>query len=238
MANYTIELSTLLKDPSFKLFDFKYDYYIDDEKAKEEFEQKFIDHYLFHEIGCETVYRFKHNLKTRLRETMKIYKERHYTELEVQRQNINFLINKDYTETYKRNVQIENIDERTNTNDMINTNDISTTTTDKGKNTNKTSDLNNGISSVSLEQGSLTSSSSDELDNVNVVDGNIKSENKMTIKDLNKSINNNNEDYILVGKGNIGTTSSAKLLQEWRDALINIDLEIIEECRDLFLLLY
>ena len=42
----------------------------------------------------------------------------------------------------------------------------------------------------------------------------------------------------LISKGNIGITSSAELLKQWRQVLINIDEMIIEECRDLFMLLY
>lgn len=238
MANYTIELSTLFEDPSFKLFDFEYEYYINDSKAKAEFEQKFIDHYLFHEIGHETVFRFKHNLKIRLRETMKIYKERYETELEVKRQNINFLINKDYTETYQRNTSKDYLDERLNINDITNTNDIKTTTTDKGVNLNKTSDLDNGVADINLSSGNLTSVSKDEADNTNIVNGNINTTNKTTMTEQNKITDTNNEDYILIGKGNIGVTSSATLLDFWRASLINIDLEIIEDCHDLFMLVY
>ena len=41
-----------------------------------------------------------------------------------------------------------------------------------------------------------------------------------------------------LSQGNIGITSSAELLQKWRDVLINIDEMIIEECRDLFMMIY
>lgn len=238
MANYTIELSTLMKDPSFKLFDFEYDFYIDDKKAKREFEQKFIDHYLFHEIGFETVFRFKHQLKSKLRETMKIYRERHYTELEVERQKINFLINKDYIETLEKSNKRDVYDEITNTNNMTNSNNIKTTTTDNGSNINKTSDLDNGVSSVNLESGSLTSTSSDVVSNTNIVDGLISGTNNITTSNISKSNDVNDENYVLIGRGNIGTTSSAELLDKWRESLINIDLEIIEDCRDLFMLVY
>ena len=53
----------------FKLWDFDYPSYYKDE-LKTAFEQKVIDHYLFHQIGVETIARFKHNFKTRIREIM------------------------------------------------------------------------------------------------------------------------------------------------------------------------
>ena len=42
----------------------------------------------------------------------------------------------------------------------------------------------------------------------------------------------------LLSQGNIGITSSAELLQKWREVLINIDEIIIEDCRDLFMKIY
>ena len=46
------------------------------------------------------------------------------------------------------------------------------------------------------------------------------------------------ESHTIIGKGNIGTTSSAELLSKWREVLINIDRLIIDECKDLFMLIY
>ena len=66
MAKYTIDVYTLLKDNNFKVFNFDYDFYTDDPNIKQAFETKFIDRYMFHEIGFETPYRFKHYLKERL----------------------------------------------------------------------------------------------------------------------------------------------------------------------------
>ena len=43
------------------------------------------------------------------------------------------------------------------------------------------------------------------------------------------------ETYELISQGNIGTTSSAELLDKWRECLINIDKIIIDECKDLFI---
>ena len=42
----------------------------------------------------------------------------------------------------------------------------------------------------------------------------------------------------LISQGNIGTTSSAELLEKWREVLINIDEIIIDECNDLFMQIY
>ena len=42
----------------------------------------------------------------------------------------------------------------------------------------------------------------------------------------------------LISQGNIGVTSSAQLLKEWREVLINMDKIIIDSCNDLFLKIY
>ena len=53
-----------------------------------------------------------------------------------------------------------------------------------------------------------------------------------------ESTGNSNEEYTLIGQGNIGITSSAELLDKWRQVLLNIDLMIFEECNDLFMQIF
>lgn len=50
--------------------------------------------------------------------------------------------------------------------------------------------------------------------------------------------NTQTERTSLLSQGNIGITSSAQLLKEWRDVIINIDRMILDDLEDLFLLLY
>ena len=60
MANYTMELRKVL-EMGHQIFDFHYDFY--DENRRLKFEQDFIRHFYFREIGQETVDRFKHYLQ-------------------------------------------------------------------------------------------------------------------------------------------------------------------------------
>ena len=53
-----------------------------------------------------------------------------------------------------------------------------------------------------------------------------------------ESTGNSKEEYSLIGQGNIGITSSAELLDKWRQVLLNIDLMIFEECNDLFMQIF
>ena len=204
MATYTIDTYTIIKNPNFKLFDFNYSFY--DEQHKEEFEEKFINYYMFNEIGFETVKRFKHYLKEKLNRIAPYYEQLYKTELRCLEGDIDFMLNKDLHETI--NVKDKN-KSKSKTNATSNT-------------LNKESYLDNGNASLDLTEGNLTG--------VNSSDGNGTTESDMT--------GENEQLTELISKGNIGVTSSAELLKQWRQVLINIDEMIIEECRDLFMMIY
>ena len=316
MARYTIDVYTLLKDNNFKVFNFDYDFYTDDPNIKQAFETKFIDRYMFHEIGFETPYRFKHYLKERLNSIAPYYKQLYETELKSK--DIEFLLNKDLKETFIREIELEK--NATNDTTMSTTNDTTSSSTENSNNSltsntienndttgNETksdnlvsdfkeSNLDNGNADLSLNQGyltnvnnkhdvttstsnntlnenkenSTTSSITSEKENSstgtveeskeNSTTSSLTSEKENTTTSsmqdektsnlstklkstgVNNSINNENENQTetttLISRGNIGVTSSAELLKQWREVLINIDNLIIEECRDLFMYIY
>ena len=210
MSSYTLELRHIHQ--SYKVFNFDYDFYTDSNIIKSKFEQKFIDEYYFHEIGQETVARFQHRLRTRLNKIMPYYKQLYETELAAK--DINFLLNKDLTESFERIVTGES----SSINDLI--------VSDQGETNNKESNIENGNASLELDKGSLTNVSKTTLSN------NTNSNN--TTKDNT----NQNEKTILKSQGNIGITSSAELLEKWRSVIINIDQMIIDACDDLFMQVY
>lgn len=212
IAKYTLEIYNIVKDKNFNLFDFDYDFYSDDIKIKHKFEQQFIDNYMFYEIGFETVFRFKHALKTKLNNIMTIYKQLYESQLRCQ--DIDFMLNKDLREEFERSIE-------------GNVSSISTLNSSDNQITmNKESNIENGNASLSLEKGSLTNVGENNL--------NIKSDSNNT----NEGLTNQKEKTILISKGNIGITSSAELLEKWRKTFININLMIIEECEDLFMRIY
>ena len=210
MSSYTLELRHIHQ--TFKVFNFDYDFYTDSDIIKSKFEQKFIDEYFFHEIGQETVARFQHRLRTRLNKIMPYYKQLYDTELAAK--DINFLLNKDLTETFERVV----------TGESSSINDL--TVSDQGETNNKESNIENGNASLELENGSLTNVSKTSLNN------NTNSNN------TSRDNTNQNEITTLKSQGNIGITSSAELLDKWRSVIINIDQMIIDACDDLFMQVY
>lgn len=210
MSSYTLELRHIHQ--TYKVFNFDYDFYTDSDIIKSKFEQKFIDEYFFHEIGQETVARFQHRLRTRLNKIMPYYKQLYDTEIAAK--DINFLLNKDLTETFERVV----------TGESSSINDL--TVSDQGETNNKESNIENGNASLELENGSLTNVSKTSLSN------NTNSNN------TSRDNTNQNEITTLKSQGNIGITSSAELLEKWRSVIINIDQMIIDACDDLFMQVY
>lgn len=210
MSSYTLELRHIHQ--TYKVFNFDYDFYTDSNIIKSKFEEKFIDEYFFHEIGQETVARFQHRLRTRLNKIMPYYKQLYDTEIAAK--DINFLLNKDLTETFERVV----------TGESSSINDL--TVSDQGETNNKESNIENGNASLELENGSLTNVSKTSLSN------NTNSNN------TSRDNTNQNEITTLKSQGNIGITSSAELLEKWRSVIINIDQMIIDACDDLFMQVY
>lgn len=235
MANYTMTLYDLLSDEEFELFDFYYNFYTDDESRKKEFEQKFIMNYMRYEIGFETGWDFKHELKSLLNLKADYYRQLYESELKSQ--NIDFLLNKDLVEEFTRTLESEGNSHTDSSSANTSSSNSQTNASSKNKNETSGSDLDNGLSNAdadkrktshSKDQSDLTSSSSDQSSADSKSTGNIK------------QVSNNNtlEKTRFVSKGNIGVTSSAELLEKWRKIMINIDEMLIKECRQLFATIY
>ena len=218
MSKYTIELRYLHEDPTFEIFDFHYDFY--DEELKQNFEKKFINHYYFDEIGCETVARWKHQLASRLNMIYPYYYQLYQTELKSK--NIEFLLNKDLREEFERTVEGVKQSDTTATSSGSS---VGTTSTDS-----KVSNADNGVADVRITDGGLTGISNDTTNNNTSNQSNATNQHPETDKQTEKTV--------LISQGNIGITSSAELLERWREVLINIDQMIIDDCKDLFMLIY
>ena len=210
MSKYTLELRRIQQ--TYKIFDFDYDFYTNDETIKYNFEDKFINEYYFNEIGFETVGRFKQRLRTKLNKIMPYYTQLYQTEL--RSKDIDFMLNKDLEEVYERVLEGSN----TSKNDV---------TVDNSSTSNVLeSNIDNGNASLELEKGSLTNVGKSTLND------NTRSSNSVN------DTTNQTERTKLTSKGNIGVTSSAELLEKWSKVIINIDDLIINECSDLFMQVY
>ena len=208
MSKYTLELNQIVNDLDFNLFDFEYNLYDNDLKAQ--FQKKFIDHFYFYEIGLTPIARFKKALQIKLNDIYPYFKQLYQTELRCN--DIDFMLNKDLKEQYTRqltgNSSVNQSSTSTSNDTSLNINNDTPQ--------NKIDDLDQFMTSASKNTDNSTMSSNG----------------------TNSAENNSTETYSLVSQGNIGVTSSAELLEKWRNVLINIDQLIFEECNDLFMLIY
>ena len=224
MSNYTIELRFLENPPMSKLFDFSYDYYmkglVNDEvyeQKKKEFENKFLEFYYFDEIGYKAPDRFKQRLKNYLDMGFKKWNERYKTELEVEKQKINFLLNKDLIE--------ERITEGNATGN-------SSTTSSSTSNNNSSANNKNVVNDTPDTRFTSTENFATSITND---ESTTNSSNTINGETTNTSNQNSNLNERFISKGNIGVTSSAELLEKWREVIIDIDNEIIEGAEKYFM---
>ena len=108
MGKYTLTIQEILSN-NVNIFDFDYSFY--NESYKKGFEKKFLDRFLFDEIGAETVARFKHNLRSTLNEIMPYYKHLYETTI----YEYNPILNYDLQEVIIRDVSNEQEEEGTTT---------------------------------------------------------------------------------------------------------------------------
>ena len=223
MSNYTIELRFLENPPISKLFNFEYDYYmkglVSDEvynQKKKEFENKFLDFYYFDEIGYKAPDRFKQRLKNYLDMGFKVWNERYKTELEVEKQKINFLLNKDLIE--------ERVTEGNATGN-------SSTTSTSTSNSNTAANNKNTVNDTPDTRFTSTENFATSITND---ESTTNSSNTGSGETTNTSNQNSNVNEKFTSKGNIGVTSSAELLEKRRDVIIDIDNEIIQGAEKFF----
>ena len=207
MSKYTLELRYMYEDENFKLFDFPYNLY--DNDLKPWFEEKFFQHFMFYEIGFDTIGMFKQRLMSKLNDIFPYYKQLYETEIRTK--NIDFMLNKDLKESYVRELT-------------------------SNSNSNQESNV---ISNSLSTAGQLTPSliaNSQKIDKF--MDTAQKDNSSSSSTSTGESNGNSKEEYTLTSQGNIGITSSAELLTKWRETILNIDLMIFEECNDLFMQIF
>lgn len=222
MSKYSLEIRQIVK--KINLFDFNYRFYED--SFKKEFEDRFIEHFYFNEIGFETVGRFKHMLMSKLNDIYPYYKQLY--EIELKSKNINYLMNKDLKETVIKEVtgSLKSSEKGSSNSNGTSSNNSTSNSLDKGSDTpqGRVENLDDYLTTATVsENTSLTNDSSTS---------NTSTQGE-TIQD-----NEGRETTTLISQGNIGVVSSAKLLEEYRKTIININMMIFNDLECLFMGLY
>ena len=133
MAHFTLELRHIIEN-GVNIFDFDYDFY--DETAKAKFEQDFIRHFYFREIGTDTVARFKWYLNDKMQTVFPYYNSLfksatiEYSILD------NYNLKETYSRTVKNDSTTHGINSQVNQAIDDQTADVTSKTTVDGKTTN------------------------------------------------------------------------------------------------------
>lgn len=185
--------------------------------SKDKLAEQIVDHYYMREIGLETPALFKHYAKVYMREIMERALPRIYSN------SIQYdpMINVDFTESFERNIDGNSSTEgSSNSNSNSNSSGMNINNNTPQRRINK-QDLNSGIYASSTSQSDTSSNIMDNTTN------------------NSRGSSNTLETYTRKQKGNSGALTTAQaLIKQYRDIIIDIDEEIINELNKLFMGLY
>lgn len=228
MARYTVQLRKIIEtvgeDQVLKWFqDYDLTNYLTFEEIKvitdagtwspARLARKILDHYYMHEIGSETVALFKHRAKVAMQEIMEDKLPLIYSAA----LKYNPLTNVNYTETYTGS---------------------STTSNTSSSESTASSDSSGLTVNSDTPQGRITKS--------NILAGNYASstsaneiEDSSTTTSSGDSSGSGTQVYTKHYEGNQGISATyQKMVEQYRDNIRAIDREIIEDLRDLFMIIY
>lgn len=232
MATYTVELRKICEiytraevENWFKDYQLS-DYLLPDQLEvlnktniwnKEKLAKKIVDHYYMREIGFETPELFKHYAKLTMNEIMESKLPLIYTTA----LEYDPLVNVDFTETFNR------------------------TTEGEGENKgNSKSDSKNNASGLNINSDTPQG----EINKENILNGNYAtntsaSETESNITDETNTTssltNKNKEEFTRHLKGNQGISATYQaMIKQFRENIVSVDREIINELQTLFMGLY
>lgn len=244
-----------------KIFNFNFPIW--SEEYRTILEKKILMHYFNKEIGFETVGLWKFYLEERMNLIMPYYNKLYETTVK----DYDWLTDTNAHETYVGNKKLQenakfdangNIKSdmtgktQDNGNDTFSGTGSSTTDGTKNQNTKELesdlpqanyADLDYGTKLTEGEQTETTHEQTDttqqsRADRTNVTDTSQNANTDTTQKSTNDLQSNTDDIYTRDRIGAFGSRSLTELLMQYRDSLINIDNMIIDELKDLFMMIY
>lgn len=185
--------------------------------SKEKLARKIVDHYFFQEIGFETFGQFRQRVKVKMQELMEEKLPIIYTNA------IQYdpLINVDYTEEFTRNIDSEG----------QNSGSSNSNSKNNGSGLTVNSDTPQGeIDKTKILNGEYASSTTAS-----------ESENEITdsTETSGEATNSTLETYTRHMRGNSGISATyQKMIEQFRDNIIAIDRDIINNLSDLFMVVF
>lgn len=209
--------------------------------TREELNNKILNYYKYREIGQETFGRFLFELETALVEIMPYYNQLYFSS----DQDFNITYNVDYKRTIDRNKE-----ENSSSNSQSNT---STTATDETESESNVNAYGKNLH-ADTPQSQLNSYTANQIDNVDYASeitwNNSKSNDTASTSGessttgsstiANTGTGTETEGTVETTKGNFGVVSAQDLILKYRETILNIDQQIINDPRiqELFMLVY
>lgn len=207
-------------------FDFAFPWYSNDGVGLKEFKELFLRKYYMYQIGQETPALFKFNLQSRLTEYMPYWEEIYRTTT----MQYNPLVNRKTTRTdNSKTAQNSSLKE----NAIINFDTQRTGSNSSNQDTQSINSDNPQVTVASkdyastMDRGKYASTSNTSETGVDVTENNVN----------NTSTNNSNFDGITVEEGFVGSDMTDNIIK-YRKAITNLNSDICEEMRGLFLMVY
>ena len=212
--------------------------------TREQLNNKILNYYRWREIGFETFGRFLFELETALNEIMPYYNQLFYSA----DQDFNPIYNVDYKRTIDRDKNDETNGQQSSesTNESTASDTTTTTATTNGNGKNVHSATPQGVLNIS----------SNNIDSINYADdatwnkdsstqngsttGSSTASGESSSSGTSKVTGNESESTVETTKGNFGVVSAQDLIIKYRDTILNIEQQIINDPRitELFMLVY
>lgn len=212
-----------------QIFSFDYPMY-GDATDKTRLETKILSHYYNYNINCNSVQQWQMHLKNTLNEIMP-----RYIQLWAKQEE---LINADITNPYTMEDIIKESKKRTIEGTATDNSNSSTT----GNTTSNTTTDTNGTTGVKTMPQTVMQADNNYYSNItnNDLDEEVNTSGNSTMTSENDSTSTSNSsqddsrDYTKTTKGNIGNYTITKLIQEYQNAIMNIELDIIKDLEPCF----
>lgn len=225
------DVEEVIKKARPKIFDFKYPIF--DESYRPILETKILKHYYTREIGFETVGLWKLKLNTLMNEIMPYYNKMYESEL----------LEFDPFNDVNKKIEHEGSDRGTRNTDANSTNTNVGNGTYKGKSDswNLFSDTpQGGINGIERAYDGVASNAYlTDARNIKTEDENATTTNSTDVgkSDVDEKHENSNR-WVEIISGKQGTLSYSKMLEEFRNTFLNIDMMVVEELAGLFFMLW
>ena len=193
--------------------------------SKDKLAKKIVDHFLMEQIGFETMGLFRHQAKVKMQELMEEKLPLIYSS------SIEYdpLVNVDYTETFERTIESDGtLAQRTDGGSTS-----QSTNTGSGLNISSDTPMTN-VTKANILAGNYATGT-----NANEQTSTINDSTTTGSSTSGNSSNDTSEEYSKRVKGNSGVSATAqKMVEQYRQNIIAIDREIIDELNSLFMCIY